>query len=406
MVTYGNESVTYPKGFKAASCAAGILPGRNDMAAVVSDIPAAAAVVLTTNKVKAAPVTFDRAAYEKTPYKKGVVINAGNANACTGETGYENTIRTASLFSELIGAAEDEVFVSSTGVIGVQLPIEKILAGVEELVEGLSGTEEAGMKAARAILTTDLVPKTASAEIPFASGTVRIGAMCKGSGMIRPGMATMLAYTTTDAKIDPALLEKMLREIADLSFNAISVDGDMSTNDTAAVLANGRSGVEIREGSPEAEIFFEAFKEVEISLAKQIVTDGEGATKCVEVNVRGAKSARDARVLARSVAESNLVKCAIFGEDANWGRILCALGYADAEFEPDETVLVIRSEKGETLLFENGSPVAFSEEEAAGILKEPVIILDVKAGDGPGEGTCWGCDLSYDYVKINGDYRT
>lgn len=406
MITYANESVTYPKGFQAASCAAGLLSGRNDMAAVVSDIPAAAAVVLTTNKVKAAPVKFDRAAYEKTPYKKGVVINAGNANACTGETGYENTLRTASLFSELIGAAEDEVFVSSTGVIGVQLPIEKILAGVEELVEGLSGTEEAGMKAARAILTTDLVPKTASAEIPFASGTVRIGAMCKGSGMIRPGMATMLAYTTTDAKIDPAFLEKMLREIADLSFNAISVDGDMSTNDTAVVLANGLSGVEILEGSPEADVFFEALKEVEISLAKQIVTDGEGATKCVEVNVRGAKSARDARVLARSVAESNLVKCAIFGEDANWGRILCALGYADAEFEPDETVLVIRSEKGEILLFENGSPVAFSEEDAAGILKEPVVILDVKAGDGPGEGTCWGCDLSYDYVKINGDYRT
>lgn len=406
-IELGQEAITWPRGFQVSACAAGIKPGRDDMALIYCTQSASAAIVTTSNKVKAAPVTWDREIYAMTPYKRACIINAGNANACTGAKGLEDAKKTADLTASLLGLSPDEVFVSSTGVIGVPLPMDKILGGVRTLCDTLSDSSQAGDQASLAILTTDTKPKRASVEIEIDGKPVRIAAMCKGSGMIRPNMATMLAYTTTDALIEPELLQKMLSAAAQDSFNMISVDGDMSTNDTAIVLASGLSGARIESvTTPSGRKFYEALKAVEVDLAKQIASDGEGATKRLEVNVQGAKTKQDARVLARSVVESPLVKTAMFGEDANWGRILCALGYADADFDPDRAKLTISSQKGAMDLFQDGLPLTFSEETASEILSEPVIIIDVFAGLGEESATCWGCDLSYDYVKINGDYRT
>lgn len=406
-IELGQEAITWPKGFQASACAAGIKPGRDDMALIYCTQSASAAIVTTTNKVKAAPVTWDQEIYAMTPYKRACVINAGNANACTGEQGLEDAKKTADLAASLLELSPDEVFVSSTGIIGVPLPMDLILGGVEKLCRTLSDSNEAGDQASQAILTTDTKPKRASIEIEIDGKPVRIAAMCKGSGMIRPNMATMLAYTTTDADIEPELLQKMLAAAARDSFNMISVDGDMSTNDTAIVLASGLSGVKVGSvTTPQGRAFYEALKAVEVDLAKQIASDGEGATKRLEVTVNGAKTREDARVLSRSVVESPLVKTAMFGEDANWGRILCALGYANAEFDPDRAKLAISSEKGSMDLFKDGMPLGFSEEKASEILSEPVIVIDVDAGLGDETATCWGCDLSYDYVRINGDYRT
>lgn len=408
MYTLGKNSVTYPKGYKASAAAAGIKPGRNDMAMIYSEVPAASAIVTTSNKVKAAPVIWDRDIMKITPWKQAVVINAGNANACTGEKGYQNTVKTAEEAGSYLDLISDQVFVSSTGVIGVQLPMYEISYGVDLLSHSLSSTPEAGMKAASAILTTDLKTKTVSAVFEIGGKEVRIGSMAKGSGMIRPNMATMLSYAVTDACITPGALQSALNAIAEDTYNMISVDGDMSTNDTCILMANGMSGApEITSlDSEEGKIFFEAMKAVHTELAQSIVRDGEGATKMLEVRVTGAESTADARTLARSVVESSLVKTAMFGEDANWGRILCALGYADAAFDQEKAELRISSKNGELLMFKNGVPQDFSEEKAADILSEPEIRIDVRVKLGSSDATAWGCDLSYDYVKINGEYRS
>lgn len=408
MFELGKYSVTYPKGFEASAAAAGIKPGRDDMAMIYSEKPAAAALVSTTNKVKAAPVLWDQQIIKETMIKRAVVVNAGNANACTGEEGYNNTVRTADEAAKLLGLKPDEVFVSSTGVIGVQLPMDKISGGVRLLAGSLSDTAEAGDAAAHAILTTDLKTKTVSAVFMIGGTEVRIGSMAKGSGMIRPNMATMLSYTVTDADISAELLQEALDQITEDTYNMISVDGDMSTNDTCILMANGMSGAPAITSldSEDGKVFFEAMKAVQTELAQSIVRDGEGATRMMEVNVYGAESKKDARTLARSVVESSLVKTAIFGADANWGRILCALGYADAAFDQYKAELKISSPGGELLMFENGVPQDFSEDKALQILSEPEIQIDVQVRLGPADATAWGCDLSYEYVKINGEYRS
>lgn len=404
----GLYGITYPKGFYAASAAVGLQKNRDDMAMICSEVPAVCAVLTTTNKVFAAPVRWDREIIEKSPMKRAVVINSGNANACTGEQGYQDSVATAATAAALLDVNSEDVLVSSTGVIGVPMPMDKILCGVEKLAKSLNNTAQAGDAAAHAILTTDTVAKTASAEFCINGRTIRLGGMAKGSGMIRPNMATMLSYVTTDASVDAEVLRDALLRITEDTYNMISVDGDMSTNDTVVVMANGLAENETITSlnSPEGKLFYEALYNVNEKLATDIVRDGEGAGKFIEVQVSGAKNKNDARALARSVAESSLVKTAIFGEDANWGRVLCALGYAEADFNPDASELVFESANGALKLFSNGVPLPFSEEEAAKILAVPEIHILVNMHLGEAKATAWGCDLSYEYVKINGEYRS
>jgi glutamate N-acetyltransferase/amino-acid N-acetyltransferase len=341
--------------------------------------------------------------------KKGVaqaiVINSGNANACTGEKGFEDAVNMAKKVSQLLKIDEENVLVCSTGVIGVPLPMEKVLKGIEAAAENLS--TEGGYQAAEAIMTTDIFLKGVTAKFVIEGKIVTMTGFAKGSGMIHPNMATMLSFVLTDANITKTALNKAFKETVDKTYNMISVDGDMSTNDTAIILANGEAqNKTIEEGTHEFDVFYKALEYVNKTLAKLIVKDGEGATKFMEVNVVNAKTEKDARLAAKSVINSNLVKTAIFGEDANWGRILAAVGYSGADFDANSVDIYLKSVKGEIKVCENGGYIFFDEALAKEILKEKEITVTVDMKAGEYSATSWGCDLSYDYVKINGSYRT
>ena len=404
----GDSGVTAPKGFLAAGGSAGIKKGNTrDLAIICSKVPCVAAGTFTTNLVKAAPVKWDQHIVYDCPKAQAVVINSGIANACTGEEGLENCRKTAKAASEVLSVPEDAVLVASTGVIGQQLPVDKIEAGVAKLAPFLSGTREAAATAAKAIMTTDTKPKEVSVSFPVGGTTVTIGGMCKGSGMIHPNMCTMLSFLTTDAAISKQLLQKALSTVIADTYNMISVDGDTSTNDTVLLLANGLAeNPEITEEGEDYRNFVHALFEINRVLAKKIAGDGEGATALFEVRMIHVDTVENAKILAKSVITSNLTKAAIFGHDANWGRILCAMGYSGVTFDPEKVDLYFESAAGKIQIIRDGVAVAYSEEEATRILseKEVTAIADVKTGDA--EATAWGCDLTYDYVKINADYRS
>lgn len=400
--------VTAAKGFEAAGVAAEIkYKGRNDMAMIYSVVPCKAAGTFTTNVAKAAPVKWDQVVVKESEYAQAIVVNSGIANACTGEEGYGYCKQTAEKTSKVLGIPETAVLLGSTGVIGKQLPIEKIKAGVDLLVAAKADTFEAGTKAAGAIMTTDTHDKQIAVEIVIDGKTVTIGGMAKGSGMIHPNMCTMLSFITTDAAISKAALQKALSDDVNDTYNMISVDGDTSTNDTVLVLANGMAeNTEITEGTEDYETFKEALHEVNEYLAKQIAGDGEGATALFEVNIVGAKDKEQAILLSKAVACSNLTKTAIAGHDANWGRIICAMGYSGAQFDPEKVDLFFESAAGKIQIAENGTAVDYSEEKATEILSQPVVVAtaDIKMGDA--KATAWGCDLTHAYIEINADYRS
>lgn len=400
--------VTAAKGFFAASTAAGIkYKDRQDMAMIYSEKPCKVAGTFTKNIVKAAPVKWDQKVVYETKQAQAVIVNAGIANACTGEEGMGYCLATAKKAGELLNVSAEEVLVASTGVIGMQLPIERICKGIETMVPALSGSYESGHEAAKAIMTTDTHEKEVAVTLDLGGKTVTIGGMCKGSGMIHPNMCTMLSFVTTDVAISQELLLKALQEDVEDTYNMISVDGDTSTNDTCLLLANGMAGnPEITSKNEDYEKFCQALNFVNETLAKMMAGDGEGATALFEVKVIGAETKEQAKVLSKSVITSSLTKAAIYGHDANWGRILCAMGYSGAQFDPEKVDLFFESAAGKMQIIKDGVAVDYSEEEATKILSEPVVtaVADVKMGDC--EATAWGCDLTYDYVKINADYRS
>ena len=484
--------VTAAKGFKAAGCEAQIKykNGKKDMALVYSEKPCVTAGTFTTNKVFAAPVKWDRNIVYNEDFAQAVVVNSGVANACTGVEGDNACAEEAKAVAKVLDVPENAVLIGSTGVIGMQLPVDRICAGIEKLAPMLDASLEAGTQAAEAIMTTDTRSKQVAVEVEVAGTKVTIGGMCKGAGMIHPNMATMLCYITTDCDIDKALLQKMTSAIVDDSFNMISVDGDTSTNDTALVLANGMAGnkkiteegagtkvtiggmckgagmihpnmatmlcyittdcdidkallqkmtsaivddsfnmisvdgdtstndtalvlangmagnKKITEEGADYNAFYEGLSYVFTELSKMIAGDGEGCTCLFEVQVKGATTKAEAKTLAKSIVTSSLTKAAIFGHDANWGRILCAMGYSGADFDPEKVDIFFKSSAGELQIVKDGTATDYSEEKATEILSQnPVIaIADVKQGDA--SATAWGCDLTFDYVKINADYRS
>ena len=400
--------VTAAKGFKASSCAAGIkYEGRTDMAMVWSDEPCVSAGVYTSNLVKAACVLWDKMITSEDIPVRAVVVNAGIANACTGEQGLLYCKETAAAVGEALKVPENSVLVASTGVIGKQLPIDKIVNGAATLSATLEGGIEAGTRASRAIMTTDTVNKEVAVSFEIKGTPVTLGGMCKGSGMIHPNMCTMLGFITTDCAIDKALLRKALSDNVTDTFNMVSVDGDTSTNDTLVVLANGLAGNEkITEEGEEYEKFKEALYFVMETLSKKMAKDGEGATALMEVKVLNVKSKESARVLAKSVICSNLTKAAVYGHDANWGRILCAFGYSGETFDPDKVTLSFAGGGEEIVLFENGTGTDFSEEKATRILSNEEVTIIADFHDGTASATAWGCDLTHEYVSINADYRS
>ena len=400
--------VTAARGFEAGAAAAGIkYQGRDDMAVIYSEAPCRAAGTFTTNIVKAAPVKWDQKVVAESPYVQAVIVNSGIANACTGEEGYGYCRETAEETAKVFGVSEDAVLVASTGVIGMQLPMERLKRGVSLLKEAKGDSLESGTAAAKAIMTTDTVHKEIAVQVEIGGKTVTIGGMCKGSGMIHPNMCTMLSFVTTDANISKEMLQKCVSADVKDTYNMISVDGDTSTNDTLLVLANGLAGnPEITGEDEDYRAFAAALNEVNTYLAKKMAGDGEGATALFEVKIVGAESKEQAVTLSKSVVTSSLVKAAIYGHDANWGRILCAMGYSGAQFDPEKVDLFFESAAWRIQIIENGVAVDYSEEEATRILSEPEVtaIADVKMGTA--SATAWGCDLTYDYVKINADYRS
>ena len=401
--------VTTAIGYKAAGLRAGVKPNKTnkDMAMILSDVPAVSAGVFTRNVVKAAPVLVDRETVNTYETARAIVVNSGNANACTGAQGLANVKATMEEAAKALSIKAEEVLVCSTGVIGQQLPLEVILKGCNMLPEALSDDTEGGEDAAEAILTTDTCKKQAAVTLEFDGKTVTIGAMCKGSGMIHPNMGTMLGFITTDAAITKELLQKALSEITEDTFNMVSVDGDTSTNDTVLVLANGMAGNElIAEEDENYEAFKEALAYICESLSKQIAGDGEGCTRLFEVTAYGAASKEAAKVLAKSVVTSSLTKAAVFGKDANWGRIICAMGYSGVTFDPEKVDIILESEDNTLQLVKDGIATDYSEELATKILSANPVRCKVNVHDGEFEATAWGCDLTYEYVSINADYRS
>lgn len=399
--------VTAAKGFHAAGIYAGIKKKRKDLALVYSRVPAKGAGTFTTNIVKAAPVKWDIKVTKESDTVQAVILNSGVANACTGEEGEINNYRMVQGVAKALQIPEAAVYTASTGVIGKQLPIEIIEKGISEISGELSDTLEAGSQAAEAIMTTDTYPKQSAVSFMVGDKKVVVGGMAKGSGMIHPNMATLLGVVTTDLAISKELLLEALREDVKHSFNMISVDRDTSTNDSLLIMANGLAeNTEITEKNEDYYNFCEALRTVTVNLSKKIASDGEGATKLLEVTVKGAATKENAVTISKSIITSNLVKTAVFGNDANWGRILCAMGYSGVDFDPDAVDLTIESADGTLLLVENGMATDYSEEIATKILssKEVRAIADIKAGTST--ATAWGCDFSYDYVKINADYRS
>jgi glutamate N-acetyltransferase/amino-acid N-acetyltransferase len=397
--------ITSPQGFKAAGVFAGIRKKKKDMAMIFSEVPCIAAGTFTTNIVKAAPVKWDMEMVKKSPFIQAVVVNSGVANTCTGATGMGYCKDMAVTAGLNLGIPTEAVLVASTGLIGKQIPIDKIKAGIENLVPILGSSALDGIMAAEAILTTDTRKKEMAVEIELSGKKVTIGGMCKGSGMIHPNMCTMLSFITTDVSITKELLQEALSTDVKETYNMISVDGDTSTNDTVLLLANGLAGNDkITEKNEDYEKFAQALNFVNTYFAKRIAEDGEGATSLFEVKVINALTKEQAMKLSKSIVSSNLTKAAIFGHDLNWGRILCAMGYSGAEFEPDDVDLYFESSGGKIKLIENGIELIYSKETAEEILSKPeiTVIADIKMGNQ--SSTAWGCDLTYDYVRINAAY--
>jgi glutamate N-acetyltransferase/amino-acid N-acetyltransferase len=401
--------VTAAKGFKAAAVQAGIKNNiKKDMAMIYSEKPCVTAGTFTLNKVFAAPVKWDKNVVNNSAFSQAVVINSGIANACTGNDGDNACKKEAETVSKLLSIPEDSVLLGSTGVIGMQLPMDKILHGIELLVPTLSDTLDAGTDAAKAIMTTDTRDKQVAVSVEIGGKTVTVGGMCKGAGMIHPNMATMLCFITSDAVIEQSALKKMTSAIVEDSFNMISVDGDTSTNDTVLVMANGmaKNQAITMDNKADYELYYQALCYVLTELSKMIAGDGEGCTCLFEVQVINAKTKEQAKVLAKSVVTSNLTKCAIFGHDANWGRMLCAMGYSGADFDPEKVDIYFESEAGKIKIVENGVAANYSEEKATEILSQNPITAIVDIQSGNEKATAWGCDLTFDYIKINADYRS
>ena len=400
--------VTAAKGFEAAAAAAGIkYQDRADMALIYSEKPCKVAGAFTTNLVKAAPVKWDRNVVDSGMKSQAVIVNSGIANACTGEEGMNYCKETAKEAEMVLGVDARSVLVGSTGVIGMQPPMDRVKDGIRKLADAKKSDLESGTLAAQAIMTTDTKKKEVAVTVEIGDVTVTIGGMAKGSGMIHPNMCTMLAFVTTDAKISRKALQAALSEDVEDTYNMISVDGDTSTNDTVLLLANGAAGNEkIRYGTWEYEEFKSALHYVNETLAKEMAGDGEGATALFEAKIIGADTKEQAKRLAKSIVCSNLTKAAIAGHDANWGRILCAMGYSGAQFDPEKVDLYFESEAGKLKIIENGVALDYSEEKATEILSRPKVtaIADIKEGDV--EATAWGCDLTHGYIDINADYRS
>lgn len=393
--------VTAPRGFKATGIACGIKKNQQpDLALIFSEVPAEAAGIFTTNQVQAAPVILSKE-FLKKGKAQAIIANSGNANACVGTAGLEAARRMAAAAGKALDIPMDSVLVASTGVIGVTLPVEKIEKALAEKADLFSDTGSPA--AARAIMTTDTFPKEAAVELELGGATVRIGGIAKGSGMIHPNMATMLGFITTDARIEQALLQKAIAAAGERSFNRITVDGDTSTNDCLFVLANGLAGNKpITPESEDYRTFLQALTGVCLELAKMIARDGEGATKLVEIKVTGAGTEAEAVKVGKAVATSNLVKTALFGEDANWGRILAAVGYSGVRIDPEQIHICL----GDLPVYQKGTGLVFDEARAKEILSGKEILIKIDLGAGTETASVWTCDLSYDYVKINGSYRT
>ncbi|MBQ9521403.1 MAG: bifunctional glutamate N-acetyltransferase/amino-acid acetyltransferase ArgJ [Oscillospiraceae bacterium] len=396
------------KGFRAAGIHVGVkthADWKKDVALIVSETPCAAAGVFTRNVVKAAPVHVDLA-HLKNGVARAVIANSGNANACAphGEAYAERMCAAA---ANVIGCAPEDVLVSSTGVIGQTLNIEAIENGVQKLYDALEASPEASDAAAHAIMTTDTAKKEAAVETVIGGKTVRMGGIAKGSGMIHPNMGTMLCFLTTDCAISSDMIRAALLETAEVSFNRISVDGDTSTNDSCMVLANGLAdNAEITAKGADYDAFLEALQALCVRLAREMASDGEGAKHLITCTVSGAESVKSAETVAKSVISSTLLKAAIFGADANWGRVLCAMGYSGESFDPDRVNVTFASAAGEIDVCANGRGLDFDEDKAKRILTEHDIEIRIVMGEGDAVCTCWGCDITYDYIKINGDYRT
>ena len=400
-------SITAPKGFKANGEHIGIKNRKKDLAVIYSETPCTYAGAFTQNVVKAAPVLWDQQILEEGQKVHAIVVNSGNANAATGVQGEKDTEEMASLTADALDLDKKQVLVCSTGVIGVDLPMDVLRKGIGPVAKAVSATYEGGEAASDAILTTDLIKKTIAVEEKIEDITITIGGMGKGSGMIHPNMATMLGFITTDVNITKEMLQKALKKAINTTFNMITVDGDTSTNDSVLVLANGLAGNKLIDSEGEAfDHFYAALYEVCKYIAISIVKDGEGATKLLEVSLKGVKNFEEGKVIAKSILTSNLVKTAFFGADANWGRIFCAMGYSGVSFDPSKVDISVESNVGTVAMLKQGLPIKFSEEKAKQVLEEDEIRILVTMGEGEESVTAWGCDLSYDYVKINGDYRS
>ena len=406
--TKAEGGICAAKGFSATSCEANIkYKNRTDMAMVFCAAPCECAGTFTSNVVKAACVQWDQRIVASGKPMHAVVVNSGIANACTGQEGFDACEATAKAVEECLGVDYDTVAVASTGVIGRQLPVEKLVAGVKAMSKTLEESAEAGSAASKAIMTTDTINKEIAVTFMVGDKTVTLGGMAKGSGMIHPNMCTMLAFLSTDLAIDKALLQEALSEVVKDTFNMITVDGDTSTNDTLLIMANGLAENEkIVTKNDDYEEFKAALFYVCRYLARKMAGDGEGATKLFEAKVVNAKSKEDARILSRAIVGSNLSKAAIYGCDANFGRFLCAMGYSGSSFDQNDVELFFESENGRLQVFDKGTPIVFDEEIAAKILSAPEVTIFADMHEGTEEATAWGCDLTYDYVKINADYRS
>ncbi len=401
------SGITSPKGFLAAGEHVGIKKVKKDMAIIYSTKPALCSAVFTKNVVKAAPLVLAQKVLSESKYISAIAINSGNANACTGEQGYKDALATSEKLAQCLNLNPNEVLVSSTGVIGQYLNMPVMLNGIEKVASKLSDDEISANNCTEAIMTTDTFTKKISVEIKIDDKVVKVSGIAKGSGMIHPNMATTLSFLTTDINITQELLDEAFKGCIDDSFNMITVDGEMSTNDTCLILANGCAENTLVDKKDENyNKFKEAVDYVLKYLAKQVVLDGEGATKFLEVNVKNTKTKDDAKILCKAILNSQLVKTAFFGKDANWGRILSAMGASGVIFNPDKVKISFENAVGKIELYKNGSPVDFSEEFALEILEEKEIKVDVELDEGNEQITGWGCDLSYEYVKINAEYRS
>lgn len=409
-VKFVKGGVCAAKGFRANGIQCGLVHAgasltakKNDLAMILADEECSAAAVYTTNKVKGAPILVTKKHLEN-GRARAVIVNSVNANTCNAD-GAEKAEAMCSLTAKALGIEEDDVIVASTGVIGQPLPIEPIAAGIPALVEGL--TYDGNPRAVEAIMTTDTMQKEVAVQFTLGGKTCTMGGMLKGSGMIHPNMATTLTFITTDAAITPELLQRALSDVVKVTLNRVSVDGDTSTNDMVCVMASGAAGnKEVSSENKDFEIFENALYDLMLNFARMMARDGEGATKLIECRVTGAASEKSAEIIAKSVITSSLLKSMIFGEDANAGRIYCAIGYADSDFDVNKADIAVASAAGKIVLGEKGCVVQFSEEDAKKVLQEEEIQILVDLGEGSGNAVCWGCDLTYDYVKINGDYRS